>query len=482
MFKCSNVQIKLKTKNKKIWIYLFFISVFIFFFLPHLDTDLGWHLKYGQYFWQTGRFLTNNHLSVLMPDYIWPNSYSFYQVLIFSIYKILGLFGLSLMSSLVFSLIFYLVFKLTRSLTATQLTFLITIIPSWGILRLGFRAQIFTLLSILLVFWQLKNWPKKVWLLPGLFFLWTNLHGAFVLGLGILLLFCLFNFNKLKPWLILISSFLVSLINPYGLKVYQEAWRHFHQVRLDQLIAEWVPPQPLWLGLAVISFLVSSWLFVKIKKNRYLWVVFINQAGFLYLTFQAKRNLPLFFLTSGLIFDQSSFFRKNQHNVNLKSASRALTILLLVFGILIRLPKTLKTDFNHQGFCDNSFVSYPCQATNWLKTNKQPGNIFNMYRWGGFLAWELPDSKIFVDGRMPAWPHPSGKSPYTIFLEILQAKPSWHQQLVDYQIDYIFIPPGTFLDLDLSATKSADKQDWPSDSEGWQEIYRDQKAVIYESI
>jgi len=455
---------------KKPWFYLFFISVFLFFFLPALDTDLGWHLNYGQYFFNHGRFLTTNQSSLIMPGYWWPNSYSLYQLLVFGLYKNLGLIGLNLANGFVFLAIGWLIFKISRSLAATVLALILITLPGWGILDLGFRAQIFSLLGLTLVYWLLKNWPRHWWWLPLIFWLWANLHGAFILGLGILALFSLFNFKSLKTWLALISSVLTTLINPYGWGIYQEAWRHFNQVRLDQLIAEWVPPSPPYLILASAGFLVSLSLVLKLKKTPYRLSLIIGQLGLLVLTFQARRNLPLYFLSLGLVIAETKFLKKYQRDNNLQAITQAVISLLLVLA-LVRLPVNLKTSLSQKAFCENHFVAYPCSAVNWFKNNRPAGNIFNMYRWGGFLSWQLPQAKILVDGRMPAWPEPSAKSPYTIFLEILQARPGWSRTLRDkYQIDYLFIPPGTFLDLAIQASS-------PSD---WQEIYRDQRAVIYE--
>lgn len=115
-------------------------------------------------------------------------------------------------------------------------------------------------------------------------------------------------------------------------------------------------------------------------------------------------------------------------------------------------------------------VVYPCEAVDFLKKQPQKGNIFNRYEWGGFLIWQLPESKIFVDGRMPAWQTPSGKSPYTIYLETLQTQPGWQETLESYNINWILISPNTFMDLLLAPNP---------ENFGWEKAYRDKISVIY---
>ncbi len=118
-------------------------------------------------------------------------------------------------------------------------------------------------------------------------------------------------------------------------------------------------------------------------------------------------------------------------------------------------------------FCQ---IRYACKAAEFLKKQPEKGVIFNTYEQGGFLIWQLPEYKVFIDGRMPAWPHPSGKSPYTIYLETLQTQPGWQETLKEYNINWLFIGPGTFMDLKIRENP---------ESFGWQEVYRDKKAVIY---
>ena len=46
---------------------------------------------------------------------------------------------------------------------------------------------------------------------------------------------------------------------------------------------------------------------------------------------------------------------------------------------------------------------YPLGAVKYLHENPIEGNMFNEYNWGGFLIWQYPEKKVFIDGRMPSW-------------------------------------------------------------------------------
>jgi hypothetical protein len=95
-------------------------------------------------------------------------------------------------------------------------------------------------------------------------------------------------------------------------------------------------------------------------------------------------------------------------------------------------------------------------------------NIFANYEWGGFLEWALPQDKYFVDGRMPTWKTPENLSPYTVYLNVIQAQPGYEKTLDTYKTDLLLITSGSYLDLELTNNKSV-----------WQEVYRDDVSVIY---
>ncbi|MBI3559155.1 hypothetical protein HY085_02055 [Candidatus Gottesmanbacteria bacterium] len=139
---------------------------------------------------------------------------------------------------------------------------------------------------------------------------------------------------------------------------------------------------------------------------------------------------------------------------------------VLISSLLFFLPKN---NFSEEAYCRN--LSLPCKAVK--NFTFEPGNIFNTYEWGGYLVWKLPDNKIFVDGRMPAWQDENGESPYNVFLKILQTQPGWNEKLEKLNTKYIFIGQGTFLDLLLQ--KESAKYNW-------REEYRDEISAIYKRV
>lgn len=451
---------------------LFLLGSFFLLLLPPMDPDLGWQLRCGELILKGQGFCTQNQFSVLMSGYQWPNHHWLYQVLLFSIWQKFGLWGLSLFNAFLVSLIFFIFHQTIKNLHLEKKWAIILILfLTWGVFSWGIRSQLFGLFYFtLILFILLQEKIKLKYYLPLIFLLWANTHGSVVLGLAFLFLYSLKNLQEKTTIFILSLSLLATLINPHGFKIFQVAWQHLSGVRLEKLIAEWVPPNLLNWSLVFLGgfFLLSL-------SHKTLWPAI---ASFTFLTLKARRNLPLFFIFFFPLFLNNSSLKNwlkpwLKKQVLRKSLLILTCLAFLFYGLHHQLPQTLKTNSSLNNYCQNSTLNYPCQAVNFLKTQSEKGPLFNRYEWGGFLIWQLPEYKVFVDGRMPAWPTSSGKSPYTIYLETLQAQSGWQETLKQYNINWILISPETFMDLKLK----------PHPGEfGWQEVYRDPISVIYKKL
>lgn len=462
--------------------FLFFLLIFLIFLLPARDPDFGWQLRCGQELLNSGKLCTHNLFSVVLPGYTWAYPILVYPVFLATTFTAFGFWGISILNAFLITLSYLLLFSSIKNKSLQKMSLILISIPlSWSVFSLGLRAQEFSLFFFSLTLFILLRFrltqTKLILLLPFIFFLWANTHGGLIYGF-FLLLFFLVEQLLLKNWqkslsitTLLTFSFFATLINPFGINLYKEILLHT-QVPLDALIAEWVPPSPLYsLALVfVFLFLISSILF-SLVTNRKKPSLFLLLASILFflLALKARRNLPFSFFVIILLLLETKVFPSSRTKV----VSSLFTV-FLVFAILFmgftRLSSTNKTNTDWSLFCQSAPVPYPCNAVSFLQKQPTKGAIFNTYEWGGFLIWQLPEFKVFVDGRMPAWPHPSGKSPYTLYLEIIQAQKGWEQVLIDYGVDWILIQNQTFLDLELQ------KKPKP-----WvKEAYRDSEAVIYQ--
>ena len=102
----------LKLNSKKFRpILLLHLLPYLLVFLASLyipkDPDLGWHLKYGEYFFQHGQILRDTIYSTMMPNFHWANSSWGIALLSYSIFYSFGFFGLTIAAALIITLTFW---------------------------------------------------------------------------------------------------------------------------------------------------------------------------------------------------------------------------------------------------------------------------------------------------------------------------------------------------------------------------------------
>ena len=137
--------------NTKLFKLIPYLIVALVFFLPAIDSDLGWHLRYGNYFLETGRILRENTLTYYLSGHLMDISYTLYQILTALIYSSAGLLGLAIAFSLLMVSIFWVFSQISQfSPYFNLLFFLLASWLGWGVFSLAWRAQVFTILGILL--------------------------------------------------------------------------------------------------------------------------------------------------------------------------------------------------------------------------------------------------------------------------------------------------------------------------------------------
>ncbi len=462
---------------------LFLFSLFLLFAIAPTDPDLGWHLRCGQQIWQNHSLCRQNQFSVLLANYSWVNHYWLYQAVAFPLFKYLHVWSLTLLNSLVMGIAFSVLYlAIPGRRLEKMIAIILIILLGWGVFSFGIRSQLlgflFFNLALLANSFSQKR-AKVALILPLILFLWAQAHASVVFGVVLAAFLIMQKIIEQKNrsgffFLILLLSFSATLINPFGLKIYEEVWRHFAVASLDSQIAEWVPPLPA-IRIAIISSGLTPSFFLIIAKQTKDKVLVVITLLFAFASLKARRNLPFYLILFFYFLLTSNFdkifarYRPKIRNLK-KNLAIITTVAVFSFGLFIQLPKTIKENLAWRTFLENSSLSYPFSAVDFLKNQAEKGNLFNRYEWGGFLIWQLPEYKIFVDGRMPAWKTPSGKSPYTIYLEILQTQTGWQEILSQYQINWILISPGTFMDILLRPQPQ---------KFGWKEVYRDKTSVIY---
>lgn len=147
------------------------------------DTDLWYHLSGGRYFWQNWEIASNAFFSYVDPPKFWYNYYWLFQVIIFKIFELTDYYGLIALRCLLYflaALFIYLSFvRQSDNQTEKFLGLFFFISCSILILQreLIIRPHLFSYLFIVVFLYILEFKRDKIWALPLLGIVWSNIHG-----------------------------------------------------------------------------------------------------------------------------------------------------------------------------------------------------------------------------------------------------------------------------------------------------------------
>ncbi|MBQ8476823.1 hypothetical protein IJ531_07160, partial [bacterium] len=194
----------------------------------NIEFDFWERLVVGKSFFQTGHLFNYDFQSYgtthQFIDHEWGSSLVFYLL-----QRYTGDIGLYFFKSLLIFLTIFLIVKIIRlDKKDAKLHFLFFFFALHAIsysIYATIRCQSFSFLFFILYLYILKKARgnyRLLWVIPVLNIIWANLHGGFMAGLILILLFALgewLNKKPSKPYFIaFLLSCITSLINPYGIK------------------------------------------------------------------------------------------------------------------------------------------------------------------------------------------------------------------------------------------------------------------------
>lgn len=449
--------------------------------LTFLDPDFGWHLKLGELISRQG-IPSTDPFSYTMPSFPFVDHEWLTNIIFYDLYQNVGMAVMALLFAAI-ALLALLVVKPQNEGSAFALApFLLACAVLLPFLGVRPQVETWALTAVLLkVVTDDRLWVKWRWFLPVYFVLWANLHGGFVLGLVILIFVsALKSLVQRKIFtsdlVVVLSSILVTLLNPYGFNLWKEVWQQLSDNNLRSAIMEWIP---LFLGLdwALLAFMplaVLSGILIyryrsKLTLTQISLYVFLMLAGL-----SSRRHTPLWVLTAlPLTIQTLGFFYKEIGNIKFAQErfNKAYKVFLIAAFFFLALEAFFYVgDLKKRQ--EKNF--YPQQAVQFLKQRSRSGRIFSSYHWGGYLIWKLPEQKVFVDGRMPSW---RWQAPYQ--QESSAAFDEYDQVLnnIDglkildkYQVQFVLWPKNKHIEGFEDRLQKAK----------WQKVYEDQTGTVYE--
>ncbi|MBI2022745.1 hypothetical protein HYS97_02770, partial [Candidatus Daviesbacteria bacterium] len=335
-----------------------FILVFIAAIYQPNDLDLGWHLKYGEYFFQHGTILKDNIFSTDMTDYKWPNTDWATDLITYAIFSKFGFLGLSFTGALVITLTF-LFFSLAFKLSFWQkaLIFPILLVLEKTFNLVSFRGQLLSVMFLGVMVYLITLFEsgkrKALFLLPALFLIWGNINGQFALGLGVLGIWAFSHLLKVFVEkerrfssiigdikflsLVVVATLIATLINPFGTEIYRIIIVHFGDPQL-KFIAEYLPfleNSPEWWSHIVVGILIGfGGLFLYFSDKIKDYISHLPGVVVLYgISFFVKRYVwSLYYLTIPFLKPVADFIKPDSEKMTKIVAS---FIILIALGLIV---------------------------------------------------------------------------------------------------------------------------------------------------
>jgi hypothetical protein len=448
-----------------------------------VDTDLGWHLRNGEYLLQNGRWPDFDSYSFTASGARWVDHSWLPEIIYYWFHRWLGLSGIFVVFSLTIAALLLGVFLLCLARAKDPLGAAIVTILGGLLAMIGFtpRPQNFGWLCFTAVFAILLRYCEKrrapLWLIPMLFALWINCHASWPFGIALLIIifgsgFVRHDIGRIaaSPWRLgearklgvtLIVSLAALFLNPFGWRlVLYPADMAFRQHLNVALGEEWGSVNfNDFRGVCVLVLLGALFVLALLQNRRWqiadvLLTAFALFCGMKHIRFLMLTGIVLPPILARQLGRLSTYDPERERRV-LNGAIIAVVLSLLI----VKFPSNRELDAQLGAY-------FPADALSYLNAHPQAGNLFNQYEWGGYLEWKLPQAKTFIDSRTDIFEYRGVLGDYAAISTLRQP-----QELLDrYQIGYVLYSADSPLSLFLSRSPQ------------WECVFRDRQAVIYRRI
>lgn len=412
------------------------------------DPDLWWHLADARILFTTGHFIQSEPYSFAVAGQPWVNPEWLAEVPYWLSYQAFGLRGIYLVTWLVLSANILLVYwrgyagarNPDSAFWAAGLGFvLMSVNAGPRMIALGFVAMS---VELLILEAAERGHRRALWLLPLVFCVWVNLHGTWVIGMALLVLYILAGFLRVhmgalaqeplpapdrnRLLAVLAASLAALFVNPYGWRL---VWNPLDMMVNQKLniasVAEWQPLKVSSFEGFSLVLVIALMVFANLKRARTFKLYDLGLLFFAcYAAFDHVRFLYLaaVLLAPILATDLARSFAPNSDMktipaMNALIAAAALGYIAFMFPSEAKLQSKLQLEFP-------------------LKTIASIQPAWRTFNWdyvGGRMAFESrPD---FIDSRLDTFEHHGVLQNYMAAMNLVDPL----EVLDHYKIDHVLV-------------------------------------------
>jgi hypothetical protein len=393
-----------------------------------LYPDLGFHLRGGEWILQNLAFPSVDTYTYTVSGHPYLDIHWLYQVLLYGLFRLGGYAALSLFNA---GLILLLLYLTHQRLKLTHVPAWISVLMLTSVLvttenRFQARPEILSLILMSLTLWvlELRARRKKdlLFLLPLISMVWANVEGLFAIGWFLTGLYWFSDFvhnrrsdNKLLAYSL--AAVAACFLNPYFYQGWSYPFSHLmmlgtlnvFKLTISELkptlafLPTWTFLLSVYLAFAAFHFFLALATFKRSKIHE-----FLLPSAFFFISLVSFRNVPLFMISCVSLAASAfkdlnwAWLAKVQKGLLTRPAA-AWIFSLILLGLCLRVMTGAYYIQNHRPERFGLGLdkeNQPVQACRFLAQNRLDGRILNPMDLGGWLDWQGPRGKTFIDGRL----------------------------------------------------------------------------------
>lgn len=483
------------------------------------DAGIGWHIRTGQQILATHAIPRLDSFSSTMGGRPWFAWEWLYDLVVGQLEATSGLNGVVWFTAVVIAAVFEWMFRLLigRGVNVLVALLLTLLAVSASTIHFLARPHVVSWLFALAWFWILDSSERdcfdrnsgrgrtRLWVLPLLMLMWVNVHGGFLLGFVLLVIFWLgavwtwytAQGNRIEEslrkiaagkrawdlvWVGILSA-LASLINPYGWKLHAHIYSYLSNRFLMDHVDEFQSPnfhgvaQKCFAVLLLIALAVLAARGRRLRISEGLTVLFAVYTG-LY----ASRNIPV---SSILLVMVVVPLLRGAQTSEPRSAGRWLVgpasfiarMTEIESGLgghlwcVVAVVATLLICVHRGRVGSDSLIDahfdakrMPVRAVDYLEKHETTRPVLSPDYWGGYLIYRLyPNVRVVVDDRHDLYAEEFLKS----YLKMVHGEPGWENFLREHEAGCVLLPKDSVLASLLI------------ENSGWKAIYVDEVAIAF---
>ncbi|MBI3521645.1 MAG: hypothetical protein HY071_00930 [Chloroflexi bacterium] len=379
--------------------------------LPASDSDLFWHLQSGDLMIDRGELLRTDPFSYTRFGTPYSVGAWLAEIVYAGVFRALSWTGVDLLRGLLIGIAVFFtaraVLRLQRHPAWAFPPLVLAILvskPDWGDRPQLFTLALFPIFLDVLLRTRLTGKTRQLWALPFLVLLWANLHGAFVIGIALVLLFAVEAIHArlaIQRPLALVSLLCVvaGLATPAFWRAYYAAGSYATGPSRGGVLEE-QPADVLSGGGAAFAILLALALVLALLPKRrdaavaldapLLWSLLIVPFTLLGLAIQRQLPFAAFILAPYVAAHLPAAFGRPIARVPRLPRKAALPIALVAVSAAVAAMFAVAPR-------QADLSAYPVAAEPILR--REAGNVLAEYDWGGWLIRYAPSVPTFVDGR-----------------------------------------------------------------------------------